>query len=278
MKYELDRLRAYYRFKNHFSPGSAMLPWIRKRLKNYLQKTSIKELVRTESNLLIPVDSAETATSRVQMRGSIDPGMEWIIRRYVKKNTTAVDIGANLGLLSLVMADQAGDDGAVYSIEPNINLHQYIKTLFHLNSLNNINLVSCACSDKEGSARFAIDSSDHTMSMISDSGEYEIKTLPLDIILNGNNKPVSFIKIDVEGHEPSVMIGAKNTILKHKPALVFETGFHPQNDIDGINDILRESRYDVIGVIKNWGIEKMALTANMTKKKHCNVLALPKLQ
>ncbi len=278
MNYKLDRLRSYYRFKDHFPMGFAILPWARKRLKKTLQKKIIRELVRTESNLLIPVNSGEPATSRVQVKGSIDPGMEWIIRRYVKKNTVAVDIGANLGLLSLVMADQAGPDGNVYAIEPNIKLHSYIKALFHLNALENAILLSCACSDSEGTVRFDVNDSDHTMSMISDSGKYEIKTLPLDAVMSGNKKPVSFIKIDVEGHEVSVMVGAKNTILTHRPTIVFETGLHSQNDIDNINDILSECKYDVVGVIKDWGIEKKTLTANITEKKHCNILALPRKQ
>lgn len=275
MKYKPDGLRAYYRFKDHFPVGSAILPWVRKRLKAALKKNRVRELVRTESNLLIPVNSDESATRRIQVRGSIDPSMEWVIRRYARQGTVAVDIGANLGLLSLVMADQVGREGEVYAIEPNTNLHSYVKTLLHLNDIENVKLIDCACSNEKGTVRMDLDESDHTRSRISDSGEYEIRTLPLDLILAKNEKPVSFVKVDVEGHEPKVLAGAIDTLKAKKPTLVFETGFHSQSDIYVINDLLKDVQYDVVGVLTDWGIEEKPLTANMTAKTHCNVLALP---
>jgi len=50
--------------------------------------------------------------------------------------------------------------------------------------------------------------------------EFNIKTIKLDNIKFKNK--ISFIKIDVEGHELSVIEGAKNTIKKNKPNLLVE--------------------------------------------------------
>lgn len=276
MKIKPEKLRAYYRFKNNFSMGSCLLPWVRKRTKSSLRENAVSELVRTESDLLIPVSSIDPATRNVQTRGSIDPPMEWIIRRFVKHGTVAVDVGANIGFLSLCMAVQVGHAGKVYSIEPNANLHPLIKKLLYLNALNNVTIVHCACSDREGTVRFEIDESDHSKSRIGRMGKHEIITKPLDMILSENNNSVSFIKVDVEGHEPEVLAGAFKTLKKHRPALVFETGTHSESDISRINGIMDDVQYDVIGVIKDWGIEEKKLTVRMTDKTHCNVLALPK--
>ena len=150
MKTKSEKLRAYYRFKDNYPMGSIILPWVRKRVKLFLKKNAVKELVRTCNNFLVPVSSIDSATSHVQVRGSIDPSMEWIIRRYVKQGTVAVDVGANLGYLSLCMADQVGYIGKVYSIEPNSNLHSHIKELLYFNAFNYVEIVHCACSDKEG--------------------------------------------------------------------------------------------------------------------------------
>jgi FkbM family methyltransferase len=256
--------------------GPALLPWVRRRLKTTLRKNDVKELVRTESNLLIQVGSNEPATRRIQVRGSIDPIMEWTIRRYARTGTVAVDIGANLGLLSLVMADRVGPEGTVYAIEPNTKVYPYAKTLFHLNAIKNVKWLDCACSDKEETVRFHLDDSDHTKSRISAEGEYEIRTLPLDLILAKNDKPLSLIKIDVEGHELKVLGGSIKTLKVEKPALVFEVGLHSQNEIAGINDILKAVGYDVIGVLADWGVEQKPLSDIMTRKTHCNVLALSK--
>ena len=276
MKIKPEKLRAYYRFKDNYPMGSNMLPWVRKRMKLSLKKNVIKELVRTCDNFLVPVSSIDSATSHVQIRGSIDPSMEWIIRRYVKQGTVAVDVGANLGFLSLCMAERVGYIGKVYSIEPNSNLHPHIKELLYLNAINNVEIVHCACSDEEGTVRFEIDESDHSKSRIGDMGKYEIKAMPLDTILAENKNVISFIKIDVEGHEPSVLAGAITTLKSHRPTLVFETGTHSESDISRIRKYLEETQYDVIGVINDWGIEEKALSARMTNKTHCNVLALPR--
>lgn len=276
MKIKPEKIRAYYRFKDNYSMGSTILPWVRKRVKSTLKKNVVKELVRTRSNFLVPVSSIDLATRHVQIRGSIDLSMEWIIRRYVKQGTVAVDVGANVGFLSLCMAEQVGNIGKVYSIEPNINLHSYIKELLYLNAIKNVQIVHCACSDAEGPVRFEIDESDHSKSRIGDKGKYEIKAMPLDTILAENDNIISFIKVDVEGHEPSVLAGAITTLKTHRPTLVFETGAHSESDISKINNILEETQYDVIGVINDWGIEEKALTGRMTNKTHCNVLALPR--
>ncbi|MBU2621163.1 MAG: FkbM family methyltransferase [Proteobacteria bacterium] len=276
MKIKSEKLRAYYRFKDNYSMGSTILPWVRKREKSSLKKNVVKELVRTCNNFLVPVSSIDSATRHVQVRGSIDLSMEWIIKRYVKQGTVAVDVGANLGFLSLCMAERVGYIGKVYSIEPNRNLHPYIRELLYLNAIKNVEIVNCACSDEEGIVKFEIDESDHSKSRIGDKGEYEIKVMPLDTILEEIDNIVSFIKVDVEGHEPSVLAGAIKTLKSDRPTLVFETGTHSESDISKINRILEDTQYDVIGVIKDWGIEEKALTVRMTNKTHCNVLALPR--
>ncbi len=276
MRIKSEKLRAYYRFKDNYTMGSNIFPWIRKRVKSSLKKNIVKELVRTCNNFLIPVSSIDSATRHVQVRGSIDLSMEWIIKRYVKQGSVAVDVGANLGFLSLCMAERVGYIGKVYSIEPNSNLHPYLKELLYLNAINNVEIVHCACSDEEGTVRFEIDESDHSKSRIGDKGEYQIKAMPLDTILAENDNIISFIKVDVEGHEPSVLAGAIKTLKSHRPTLVFETGAHSESDISKIHNILHGAQYDVIGVINDWGIEEKTLTVRMTNKTHCNVLALPR--
>ena len=44
----------------------------------------------------------------------------------------------------------------------------------------------------------------------------------LDDLLDGERRSVSFIKIDVEGHEVAVLEGARHTIATHKPNLLIE--------------------------------------------------------
>ena len=60
----------------------------------------------------------------------------------------------------------------------------------------------------------------HENNIFDDFDEFDIKTIKLDNF-DFKNK-ISFIKIDVEGHELNVIEGARNTIEKHKPNLLIE--------------------------------------------------------
>lgn len=270
------QLRAYNRFRRLYPTWAAWFPWFRRSVKRFLRRNVVEELIRTDNDFLIPVDSSEATTRRVQVQGTYDPGLEWIIRRYAKPGTAAIDVGANLGFLSLAMADRVGGAGRVYAIEPNPALHDYFTRLLHLNAIDNVELARCACSQTAGTVRFATDRADHTQSRIAEDGGCEVETRPLDAILAANSLPVSLLKIDVEGHEPDVLAGARATLLRHRPTVVFETGLHTAEQVEAIARLLEETEYDVIGVINEWGIEERPLSTNMTEKSHCNVLALPR--
>ncbi|MEE8059203.1 MAG: hypothetical protein V3T17_15410 [Pseudomonadales bacterium] len=79
---ELGKLRAYYRGKYHFPVGNIWLPWARNNVKKLLKTQQVEELVRTESDFLIPVNSSIPETRRIQVRGA-----ESFDDRYNEKNT-----------------------------------------------------------------------------------------------------------------------------------------------------------------------------------------------
>lgn len=256
----------------------ALFPWVRRSVKSFLRRNAVTELIRTENDFLIPVNSSEPTIRRVQVQGTYDPALEWVIRRYAKPGTAAVDVGANLGFLSLAMADCVGSGGRVFAVEPNAALHGYLARLMHLNAIDNVELSCCACTETAGTVRFAVDRNDHTQFGISEDGTSQVEARPLDAVLAGNSLPVSLLKIDVEGHEPEVLKGARATLRKHRPTVVFETGLHSAAQIEAIGELLEEADYDVIGVINEWGVEERALSATMTSGSHCNVLALPRFR
>lgn len=270
------QLRAYNRFRQRYPMWGALLPWVRRSVKRFLRRNVVEELIRTDNDFLIPVNSSEATTRRVQVQGSFDASLEWIIRRYAKPGTTAVDVGANLGYLSLVMSDRVGGQGCVYAIEPNPALHGYLTRLLQLNAIDNVELAPVACSQSTGSLRLAVDRADHTQFCIADDGGCQVDALPLDAILAANSLPVSLLKIDVEGHEPEVLAGARATLLRHRPTVVFETGLHTPAQIDAIRRILEDADYGVVGVIHEWGVDEQPLSMHMTTRSHCNVLALPR--
>ena len=92
---------------------------------------------------------------------------------------------------------------------------------------------------------------------------YKVKTKKLDNILI--NKNIGFIKIDVEGHEKNVIIGAENIIKKNKPNLLIEieekhTKEKVEDVIIFINDFGYKSYY-----CENYNIISTSKLKNLNK-------------
>jgi FkbM family methyltransferase len=73
-----------------------------------------------------------------------------------------------------------------------------------------------------------------------------ISLMPLDLFYNVFEKKISAIKIDVEGMEYKVLLGAKNLIEKHKPVIVVEIF---DENIEKINDLMKSYNYINKGLI-----------------------------
>jgi len=134
------------------------------------------------------------------------------VRKYCSSFRTAVDVGAHVGYWSsrLVM-----DYDIVYAFEPDKEHVQCLRK----NVLNHKLVIdSRALSDQEQILKFEKKLGNSGMSRISDIG-VNIQTIPLDKLELCN---VDLIKIDVEGHEYPVLLGAKNTITKWRPVLIIE--------------------------------------------------------
>src|SRR5947208_1901642 len=67
--------------------------------------------------VLVPLD--DLVGRALYFFGDLDPKLTWVIRRLLEPGDIALDIGANLGFLSLFMAKIVGAHGAVHAFEPN---------------------------------------------------------------------------------------------------------------------------------------------------------------
>lgn len=134
------------------------------------------------------------------------------IREYLnsstKSFTLAIDVGANLGAVSYLLASKSE---TVISFEPNQETYSELNRNLCLNSISNVVTEQLACSDKSGnSIMFMNDYHGHSsLNMRSDlKSKIEVKTIRLDDYLESKSvRKIDILKIDVEGHEYSVMLG-----------------------------------------------------------------------
>jgi FkbM family methyltransferase len=156
------------------------------------------------------------------------------LKRLVRPGTIAVDVGAHFGVYSYVLARLVGKEGRVIAIEPIAEDADLIDRAARTLRLP-ISVVRCALSSREGEATLRIPrlgGAEKTAlatlegePQAGDAGAMDERVVPvrrLDDVLDGIDLPVSFLKIDVEGHELAVLEGAARTITTHRPVILIE--------------------------------------------------------
>jgi len=157
----------------------------------------------------------------------------------IKPNAHVVEVGGRIGFISTFFMKLIGNGGTVTVFEPGANNLSYIKRNIQAAKAMcaNATLIEKAVGDQVGDVTFFEEGlTGQNNSIIKDFKGLEYnaqiafskvetvsRTVPittLDIILK--DRPVDFIKIDVEGFEKYVLRGAQKTIDRYKPILMVE--------------------------------------------------------
>jgi FkbM family methyltransferase len=173
--------------------------------------------------------------------------LNFIKERFSNKSATnVIDIGANIGNHTIFFATYVFN--TVYSFEPNTKNYSLLCENCKLNGLEKkIKPYNIAISDKNENYK--------TFDFIGNMGRSYIEENPIhgdgitkkidDFIFNN----IGLIKIDVEGYEPKVLIGAKNTIELHSPEIVLECNY--EYELEAVTPIISSYNYKMIKKIDN---------------------------
>jgi len=153
------------------------------------------------------------------------------IARHVHAGMVAVDVGANFGYYTLILADLVGEAGHVYAVEPNPETATALRRSIGLNGAAGRTTVIEAAAGAAGGNQllFAphgepknarIIASPHQISAASGT-VYTVSEVAVDTIAAERGR-IDFIKIDAEGAEEGIIDGAVTTLARDKPHLVLE--------------------------------------------------------
>jgi len=198
-----------------------------KQLKKYvLQKAKSDFAVVDGNKMYLGQDDL-----RLSINGVYEPlATEWV-KKNVKKGDTVVDVGANIGYYTLVLAKLVGEQGRVFAFEPDSTNYKLLRKNIEINNYKNIHTENYAIADYEGHAKLFLSKTQMGMHRIYPSkycSEHylNVKTRSLDsYFIRETKKAISFVKIDVEGSEFKVINGMKD-ILKN-PGLKMLLEFVP---------------------------------------------------
>lgn len=150
------------------------------------------------------------------------------IRTALTPGTTAIDIGANLGIYTLSMAQALGPGGRVYAFEPAASVRTSLEYSRDLNGLTNVTVIGAALADeeKEGWLDHGHSSELNAIGEATGASDRQgerirISTLDLQEVEQGWAPP-DFIKIDAEGAEALILAGAPRFFSVHSPLVMYE--------------------------------------------------------
>jgi FkbM family methyltransferase len=159
-------------------------------------------------------------------------GIAYILNE-VKKGDTVFDIGAHKGGYLYFFQQQVGSNGNVLAFEPQSILNTYLTELQQLLHWQNVRIERSAVSNSSGNAVLSIPynkgkKSSPCATIIQSQMDFairnreEVETITIDDYCRKHRIYPDFLKVDVEGNELSVFIGAKETLIRHKPKILFE--------------------------------------------------------
>ena len=147
-----------------------------------------------------------------------------LFRHILQPGMTALDIGANIGVHTVAMAQMVGEQGRVVAIEPQRIIYQMLCGNLALNNVANTVTLMVGIGRENGMINLpVIDyNRQNNFGGVSLSSYAAGETVQLVTIDAMNLPHCNFIKLDVEGMELEALQGALQTIRKHKPILYVE--------------------------------------------------------
>jgi FkbM family methyltransferase len=177
--------------------------------------------VRLPWGAAVRVHTRENIGCDIYHYGIFDKIVPEAIGRLLDSGETGVDVGANIGQNSLLMAAKVGPSGRVFAFEPHPEIFLELKTN-HDSSRNphaaaavleNVALgnMTGECNLEEGEQFSHNRGSASLNTQLSEGKGINVKVRQLDEFLDKVNL-VGVCKIDVEGHELDVLQGAEKTL------------------------------------------------------------------
>lgn len=170
-----------------------------------------------------------------------------LVRQYLEPGDVFVDVGANIGYYSVIAAAAVGPSGTVYAFEPSARVRARLVRNVELNEMHQIKVRPEAVSDQSGVVRLVEpqglgnDGLAYVQTGAGGAG-VEVRAVRLDELLELCSSIPQLLKVDVEGGEPQVFLGAHGLLARSDaPSIIFES-FEIARDAA----ILRQHGYQVL--------------------------------
>ena len=151
------------------------------------------------------------ALHRAGLMGKEEAGL---LEKLVKPGMQILDVGANIGLYTLLLSRLTGGTGKVFAFEPEPNLFSILCENCAANRASNVTPFQCAAGEANGRATFqraTFNSGDNRLGASTAGAEsIEVEVARLDEVVPV--RIVDFVKLDVQGHELAALAGMEQLL------------------------------------------------------------------
>lgn len=255
----LSRWLAVY---SHWVPD--MIKQRAKFLYRYLKTTEVTlsrllyndRIIETDYGIQLRIDPTDLAQSRfVDEKKMGETAMiEFFLKEIKNIEGDFFDVGANVGIYSILFRDRVEGENRVIAFEPLEQNITRIKSNAKLNNIKNINIHPVALGNQNGEEKIYYDPSNVGAASLATQPGVITKTINIHRLdsLDLLSKNVGIMKIDVEGAELDVLKGAESMLIDMKPGLLIET--HPE-----ILDERNQSIEKLLSVVNRLGYQEVEL-------------------
>lgn len=219
-----------------------------------------------------------------------DAFMVSLFARLIRPGDCVYDIGANIGLYTRLMHQWFGAS-KIYAFEPMLENRELLERNIALGSMQAITVISpLALSDANGVEDLQVDDMNSGSAVLTSisggqasSGRahfglppkterVELETLDSYIARSGATPP-AMMKIDTEGAEVKILIGARETIRKHKPRMAI--ALHGKDKAKGTLEQLQLLECPAYGYVRENGgkVYRRLQVADFDRLGNNNILA-----
>lgn len=222
--------------------------YTRLRIEGALVKQHLVDLYSTSGTFKMLLSTPGFIEETIISQGHWEPHLSNTLCDCMWNGGVFLDIGANIGYHSLFVAT-ACPQATCIGYEPHPKLAEQFERNILINSLSNINLRQAAVGNTTGSIPFNMQmetGKNHGLSSIlyydyMDTAYQQINVpiIRLDHDIDPAIMPnVKVIKIDTQGYEYEVLLGAQRIIQEFQPIICLEYHDHPANSLEDIYRLL----------------------------------------
>ncbi len=241
---QIDQRAAYtLEFANRLETVRVDLDGVRQELSARIAETAARikppvlhvngiTVARIDPFLLAMPSHDVRLVSYLTFYGTLEKGLTERFRQTVREGMTVVDVGAHIGIYTLLGALLTGPTGRVFSFEPTPATFDILRLNLELNGFDSrVKVFQSAVSDRQGHTMLKLSQRTGLNSIFGNieasAGSTEVDTVKLDDVLRDVGT-IDVMKIDAEGAEPWILKGM-HEILANNPNITIFMEFAPSN-------------------------------------------------